>query len=285
MMTNERQRCSRCKVDLPVDNFKIKRCGNAMKQCIDCNKKRIQSTYCEHKKRRSTCAHCGGSEVCEHQRRRNNCRECKGASICEHNKRRGRCKECSGASLCEHGREQNTCKDCGGASICEHNRRRSQCKACCGGSICEHNNVRSRCKECGGGSICSHGRTRWTCKECKGGSICEHNRLRNTCKHCDLGGYLRVVVSTRIRDALASHKELSSLSYLGAGIDEIKEHIESRFEDGMTWSNHGEWHIDHIVPLKFNSPTLEEQVQRLHYTNLQPLWAKDNLAKNNKYVG
>jgi len=55
--------------------------------------------------------------------------------------------------------------------------------------------------------------------------------------------------------------------YLGAPIDIIKEHIEETFTDGMTWTNHGEWHIDHIVPICYDNPTFEEQVSRLHYTN------------------
>ena len=49
----------------------------------------------------------------------------------------------------------------------------------------------------------------------------------------------------------------------------------------MTWDNYGEWHIDHITPLKYNNPSLEEVIERLHYTNTQPLWAEDNLSKGN----
>jgi hypothetical protein len=49
----------------------------------------------------------------------------------------------------------------------------------------------------------------------------------------------------------------------------------------MTWDNYGEWHIDHITPLKYNNPSLEEVIERLHYTNTQPLWAEENLSKGN----
>ena len=59
---------------------------------------------------------------------------------------------------------------------------------------------------------------------------------------------------------------------LGAKFDVVKSHITSQFTDGMSWGNHGEWHIDHIVPLK--SGASEEEIIKLnHYTNLQPLWA------------
>ena len=52
----------------------------------------------------------------------------------------------------------------------------------------------------------------------------------------------------------------------------------------MTWENHGVWHIDHIKPCcQFNLIDEEEQKKCFHYTNLQPLWAKDNLSKGGKY--
>ena len=53
----------------------------------------------------------------------------------------------------------------------------------------------------------------------------------------------------------------------------------------MTWENHGEWHIDHIIPLMYETPTLKDIVKRLHYTNTQPLSAKANMEKGNRYIG
>ena len=52
----------------------------------------------------------------------------------------------------------------------------------------------------------------------------------------------------------------------------------------MSWENYGEWHIDHKIPLKYNKPSLEEVVQRLHYTNTQPMWASENMSKGCRYV-
>jgi hypothetical protein len=52
----------------------------------------------------------------------------------------------------------------------------------------------------------------------------------------------------------------------------------------MSWNNHGQWHIDHVRPCSsFNLLNPEEQQQCFHYTNLQPLWAADNLSKSDTY--
>jgi hypothetical protein len=59
--------------------------------------------------------------------------------------------------------------------------------------------------------------------------------------------------------------------------------FQTKFIDGMNWDNRGEWHIDHIIPL--SSAKSEEELRKLcHYTNLQPLWEKDNLKKSNKIL-
>ena len=72
----------------------------------------------------------------------------------------------------------------------------------------------------------------------------------------------------------------------------LKRHLESRFEPGMTWDNYGNpngdhtdcWHIDHIIPCAaFDLTDPIEQKQCMHYSNLQPLWAKDNLMKGSKF--
>lgn len=53
----------------------------------------------------------------------------------------------------------------------------------------------------------------------------------------------------------------------------------------MIWENYGEWHIDHIIPCSaFNLEDREQALRCFHYTNLQPLWAQDNLSKSNKIM-
>jgi len=76
-------------------------------------------------------------------------------------------------------------------------------------------------------------------------------------------------------------KRNTTISLIGCSPHELKQHIEHKFVLGMSWENQGKWHIDHIIPL--SSAKTEEEVYKLcHYSNLQPLWEKDNLAKSNK---
>ena len=58
----------------------------------------------------------------------------------------------------------------------------------------------------------------------------------------------------------------------------IKNYLESKFIDGMSWDNRNLWHIDHIVPLS-SAKTATQILKLNHFSNLRPLWAKDNLSK------
>jgi hypothetical protein len=99
--------------------------------------------------------------------------------------------------------------------------------------------------------------------------------------HTDFLYRMRRSISKRIHTILGAGKSKRTLEILGADKTTIKLHFESKFVDGMTWENQGKWHIDHIIPI--STAITEEDVYRLnHYTNLQPLWAKDNLRKSNK---
>jgi hypothetical protein len=84
-------------------------------------------------------------------------------------------------------------------------------------------------------------------------------------------------------DKYFTHDEL-----LGCSGKELFSYIESKFTDGMSWENYGRdgWWIDHIRPcVSFNLNDMEEQKQCFHYTNLQPLWAFDNMSKSSWYDG
>ena len=92
---------------------------------------------------------------------------------------------------------------------------------------------------------------------------------------------LRVLAGNRLGDALRRGgytKKTRTIKALGCSYEKLKEHLEAQFQPGMTWENWGEWHIDHIVPLA-SADTEEELLRLCHYTNLQPLWATDNLRK------
>lgn len=83
------------------------------------------------------------------------------------------------------------------------------------------------------------------------------------------------------------NKSANTLKLLGCSLEEFKKHIESKFQEGMSWENYSRngWHIDHIIPCdKFDLTIKEQQERCFHYTNLQPLWAHDNLRKNNKII-
>lgn len=79
----------------------------------------------------------------------------------------------------------------------------------------------------------------------------------------------------------------STFSLIGCSIEQLRQHLESQFIDGMSWENHGikGWHIDHIIPCDYFD--LFDPVQQstcFHYSNLQPLWWIDNLRKGNKIM-
>jgi hypothetical protein len=91
---------------------------------------------------------------------------------------------------------------------------------------------------------------------------------------------------TRLRTAIKNNKKTTTtLDYLGCTISELKIHLETKFTIGMSWDNYGKWHIDHILPCSsFDMSKESEQKKCFHYTNLQPLWAIDNIKKSNKIL-
>jgi hypothetical protein len=78
-------------------------------------------------------------------------------------------------------------------------------------------------------------------------------------------------------------KKNKTFDIVGCTPEFLKEHLETQFIDGMTWGNRSKWHIDHIIPLS-SAKTEDELYKLCHYTNLQPLWAEDNLKKSNKIL-
>lgn len=73
---------------------------------------------------------------------------------------------------------------------------------------------------------------------------------------------------------------------VGCTKEQLRSHIEKQFKPGMTWENYERygWHLDHIIPLSNFDPNNFDDIKKAnHYTNLQPLWAEENLKKSDKY--
>jgi hypothetical protein len=88
---------------------------------------------------------------------------------------------------------------------------------------------------------------------------------------------------SRIKNALRSNKKNKTRELIGCNIDFLMGYLEKQFQNGMSWENYGKWHIDHIRPLSsFDLTNPEDQIKACHYSNLQPLWAEDNLRKSDK---
>ena len=99
----------------------------------------------------------------------------------------------------------------------------------------------------------------------------------------DLNYKLRRRLRTRLYIAIKNKQKVgSAISDLGCSIPEFKEYLQSKFKEGMTWNNHSRygWHIDHIKPLdSFDLTDRTQLLEAIHYSNLQPLWATENLQK------
>jgi len=93
-------------------------------------------------------------------------------------------------------------------------------------------------------------------------------------------GRLRVRVRGFLKNS-GHTKSSATKDIIGCEREDLRLHIESQFLDGMSWENRGSWHIDHVVPLA-SAKSQDEIIKLCHYTNLQPLWAKDNLSKGCK---
>lgn len=88
----------------------------------------------------------------------------------------------------------------------------------------------------------------------------------------------RIHIFLKTKNITKSNK---TFEIVGCSPDELKKYLENKFTEGMTWKNQGEWHIDHIIPLS-SANTNEKIYELCYYTNLQPLWAEDNLKKGSK---
>ena len=95
-----------------------------------------------------------------------------------------------------------------------------------------------------------------------------------------LSGNIRSLIGICVKNQ--GYKKTSKTSQiLGCSFEDLKNHLENQFTEGMTWNNYGKWELDHIYPV--SRATDEEHLIKLnHYTNFQPLWKEANRSKSNK---
>jgi len=102
---------------------------------------------------------------------------------------------------------------------------------------------------------------------------------------------LALTLRCRIRRAIKEQsgvKAKKSLDLLGCSIEHARKHIEAQFEPGMSWENFGRngWHLDHVLPCSsFDLRNPKHQQRCFHYSNLRPVWERDNLQKGSMVAG
>ena len=94
---------------------------------------------------------------------------------------------------------------------------------------------------------------------------------------------MRSMLANRLKGANDGKGGRSSVLF-GCPIEELRIHLEAQFAEGMTWDNYGRWHVDHIRPCaSFDLTDKAQQRECFHFTNLQPLWALDNIRKSDTW--
>jgi hypothetical protein len=129
----------------------------------------------------------------------------------------------------------------------------------------------------------------YCCKDCyneRKQNKKDRNIYIQTKRNNDINYKLSDRIRTRLRRAIKNNwKAGSAIKDMGCSVEELKLHLESKFQSGMTWNNWGKdgWHIDHIKPLaSFDLTDRKQFLEAVHYTNLQPLWEGDNCSKGSK---
>jgi hypothetical protein len=114
----------------------------------------------------------------------------------------------------------------------------------------------------------------------------KRNEYENHRKKTDKIYKIKHLVRNRISKFLTIkrlNKKHATFELVGCTPQELKIYLEQKFTNGMSWDNQGEWHIDHKIPLA-SAKTEEELYKLCHFTNLQPMWATENIKKGSKIL-
>lgn len=91
---------------------------------------------------------------------------------------------------------------------------------------------------------------------------------------------LRNILATALSCIVSGRRKKSKHTF-GCDVDTLRKEIESKFKNGMTWDNYGDWEIDHIIPVKnFNCLDKNYYSECWNYKNFQPLWKRENREKS-----
>lgn len=131
----------------------------------------------------------------------------------------------------------------------------------------------------------------YTGQPCKSGHLAERfvsNRQCVACNaakarkrehmRCQCDPSYRMFRNTLRRTGMALRKRASPIKALACNHPELRDYIASRFRPGMSWEAYRRWEVDHIRPLSA-ARTATELIELCHYSNLQPLWRRENLRK------
>lgn len=134
----------------------------------------------------------------------------------------------------------------------------------------------SEWNQCGKTDQCNHW-AEWRAEAIKSIMKGKHENYKISCR-------LRAVVYSALKRA-SGKRHVKAEILLGCSINHCRSYLESKFSSGMGWHNMGKWHIDHIIPCaSFNLTDAKHQRICFHFTNLQPLWAQDNIKKGARVI-
>lgn len=108
----------------------------------------------------------------------------------------------------------------------------------------------------------------------------KHAAHRRDNPNARIASRLRTRIWVAIRKA-GTIKRSTTVVLVGCSFEFLLSHLEARFKEGMTWENYGQWEVDHIKPCDSFDLTDEEQQRKcFHFSNLQPLWMRENRSKS-----